>query len=43
MPIVPFVPKNEDLDEAPFGKFIDYKSGVLYPNSDSLVDLVLWR
>ena len=43
VPIVPFVPKNDGLDEAPFGEFIDYKSGVLYPNSDSLDSQHYWK
>jgi hypothetical protein len=43
VPIVPFVPKTENLDEIPFGKFIDYKSGVLYPNSDSFDSKDYWK
>ncbi|MEM2160932.1 MAG: hypothetical protein QXN55_08270, partial [Candidatus Nitrosotenuis sp.] len=43
IPIVPFVPKIEDLDEAPFGEFIDYKSGILYPNSNSLDSQYYWK
>ncbi len=43
VPIVPFVPKNENLDEVPFGGFVDYKSGVLYPNSDSLDSKYYWK
>ncbi len=27
--VVPFVPKIENLDEAPFGGFIDYKCMIL--------------
>lgn len=37
------MPKIEDLDEAPFGEFIDYKSGILYPNSDSLDSQHYWK
>lgn len=40
---MPFVPKNDGLDEAPFGEFIDYKSGVLYPNSNSLDSQNYWK
>ncbi|MFY9301273.1 MAG: hypothetical protein WAO91_08810 [Candidatus Nitrosotenuis sp.] len=43
VPIVPFVPKTENLDDAPFGEFIDYKSGVLYPNSGSLDSQHYWK
>lgn len=43
VPIVPFVPKNDNLDEIPFGEFIDYKSGVLYPNSDSFDSKHYWK
>jgi len=43
VPIVPFVPKTESLDEAPFGEFIDYKSGIFYPNSDSLDSKEYWK
>lgn len=37
------MPKTEDLDEAPFGEFIDYKSGVLYPNADSFDSREYWK
>ena len=43
VPIVPFVPKIENLNEAPYGEFIDYKSGVLYPNSNSLDSQHYWK
>lgn len=44
VPIVPFVPKgNESLDEIPFGMFIDYKSGILYPNPNSLDSRYYWK
>ncbi|NDB89036.1 MAG: hypothetical protein EB164_09045, partial [Thaumarchaeota archaeon] len=43
IPIVPFVAKNDNPDEAPFGEFIDYKSGVLYPNSNSLDSQHYWK
>jgi len=43
VPIVPFVHKIENLDEVPFGEFIDYKSGILYPNSDSLDSREYWK
>ena len=42
MPIIPFVPKTDQYDEIPFMPFVD-KSGMQYPNSDSLDSVEYWK
>jgi hypothetical protein len=42
MPIIPFVPKIDQYDEIPFMPFVD-KSGIQYPNSDSLDSSEYWK
>lgn len=42
MPIVPFVSKIDQYDEIPFMPFVD-KSGIQYPNSDSLDTVEYWK
>ena len=44
-PIIPFLPKvdKKRYDEVPFMPFVDYKTGISYPNENSLDTRFYWR